>query len=233
MCCTHTLISSAAHKHQSLLKSLWLLTSEHLIKTNCLIWPAEGVKLWRREALHKCVGWCEYEAAYQAPPFAFPNFPSCMSLIRLSGLHHVTRKRGSPPFPLLTERKYSNRGGRRWALLRRQLKITGIFKAAEESQGRQRLDSLSPGRSSLLLLSLILARFSLLLLLSVHQTCNMTTTTTPHLNHIFLCQRKPTTDLNDVMKLSVASPQLSAASEAWLGQSKQEAPLTQTSSIYI
>lgn len=72
----------------------------------------------------------------------------------------MTRKHGSPPFPLLTEGKYCNRGGRRWALLRSWLKITGIFKAAEESQGRQRLDSLSPGRSSLFLLSRFLAGFS-------------------------------------------------------------------------
>lgn len=62
----------------------------------------------------------------------------------------MIRKCGSHPFPLLTERKHCNRGGRRWALLRRRLKITGIFKAAEESQGRQRLDSLPPDRSSLL-----------------------------------------------------------------------------------
>lgn len=85
--------------------------------------------------------------------FALPNFPSCVSLLRLPELRHMTRKCGSPPFPLLTERKYCNRGGRRWALLRRRLKITGIFKAAEESQGRQRLDSLPPGRSSLFPLS--------------------------------------------------------------------------------
>lgn len=98
------------------------------------------------------------------PSFARPHFPCCMSLIRLPEPHHVTRKCGSPPFPLLTERKYCNRGGRRWALLRRWLKITGIFKAAEESQGRQRLDSLPPGRSSLLPLSLFLADFSLSLL---------------------------------------------------------------------
>lgn len=93
------------------------------------------------------------------PSFALPHFPCSMSLIRLPHLHHVTRKCGSPPFPLLTERKYCNRGGRRWALLRRWLKITGIFKAAEESQGRQRLDSLPPGRSSLSPLSLFLAHF--------------------------------------------------------------------------
>lgn len=42
MCCTHTLISSAAHERQSLLWSLWLLTSKHLIKADCLIWPAWG-----------------------------------------------------------------------------------------------------------------------------------------------------------------------------------------------
>lgn len=98
------------------------------------------------------------------PSVALPHFPRCMSLIRLPEMHHVTRKCGSPSFPLLSERKYCNRGGRRWALLRRRLKITGIFKAAEESQGRQRLDSLPPGRSSLLLLSLFLADFSLSLL---------------------------------------------------------------------
>lgn len=45
MCCTHALISSTAHERQSLLWSLWPLTSEHLIETDCLIWPAEGVKL--------------------------------------------------------------------------------------------------------------------------------------------------------------------------------------------
>lgn len=83
------------------------------------------------------------------PSFAFPHLLPSLNLIQLPECH-VTRKCGSPPFPLLTERKYCNRGGRRWALLRRWLKITGIFKAAEESQGRQRLDSLPPGRSSLL-----------------------------------------------------------------------------------
>lgn len=98
------------------------------------------------------------------PSFALPNSPSCMSLVCLTELYHVTRKCGSPPFPLLTERKYCNRRGRRWALLRRRLKITGIFKAAEESQGRQRLDSLPPGRSSLLPLRLFLADFSFSLL---------------------------------------------------------------------
>lgn len=96
--------------------------------------------------------------------FALLHFPFCKSLIRLHELHHVTRKCGSPPFPLLTERKYCSRGGRRWALLRRRLKITGIFKAAEESQGRQRLDSLPPGRSSLLPRTLFLADFSFSLL---------------------------------------------------------------------
>lgn len=91
----------------------------------------------------KCV--CELPrrlALLSSPHSLFPS-----SLI---WLHHVTRKSGSSPFPLLTERKYCKRGGRRWAVLRRWLKITGIFKAAEETQGRQRLDSLPPGRSSLL-----------------------------------------------------------------------------------
>ncbi|KAI9524672.1 hypothetical protein NQZ68_016681 [Dissostichus eleginoides] len=95
------------------------LTSEHLIKTDCLFWPAEGLKLWGKAVLSESVGWCGCEAANQAPS---------TPLIR------------SSPLPLLV--------GRRWALLRRWLKITGIFKAAEESQGRQRLDSLPPGRSS-------------------------------------------------------------------------------------
>lgn len=67
MCCTHALISSGAHERQSQLWSLWLLTSEHLIKTDCLIWPAEGVKRWRKEVLSENVGWCGYEAASPAP----------------------------------------------------------------------------------------------------------------------------------------------------------------------
>lgn len=97
------------------------------------------------------------------PSFALPHLPPSLNLIQLPE-RHVTRKCGSPPFPLLTERKYCNRGGRRWALLRCWLKITGIFKAAEESQGRQRLDSLPPGRSSLLPRSLFFADFSFSLL---------------------------------------------------------------------
>lgn len=88
------------------------------------------------------------ELSLSSPHSLFPTSP-LVSLTWLPELHHVIRKSGSPPFPLLTERKYCNRGGRHWALLRRWLKITGIFKAAEESQGRQRLDSLPPGRSSL------------------------------------------------------------------------------------
>lgn len=100
-----------------------------------------------------CVGMRQPTKFPLLPSFFLPHFPCCKSLIQLPELHHVTRKHGSPPFPLLTERKYCNRGGRRWALLRSWLKITGIFKAAEESQGRQRLDSLSPGRSFLFLLS--------------------------------------------------------------------------------
>lgn len=170
MCCTHTLISSAAHKHKSQLWAFWLLTSGYLIKPDCLIRflirPAEGVTLWRKvlsEYVGCCVGIRQPAKLSLLPAFSLPHFPGCMSeLLRsLYEMHHVTRKRGSPPFPLLTERKYCNRGGRRWALLRSRLKITGIFKSAEESQGRQRLDSLPPGRSSLLLLSQFLAGFSL------------------------------------------------------------------------
>lgn len=138
------------------------------------------------------------------PSFALPHLPPSLNLIQLPECH-VTRKCGSPPFPLLTERKYCNRGGRRWALLRRWLKITGIFKAAEESQGRQRLDSLPPGRSSLLPRSLFSPTSPFLCFLfethfTLHKPCDMTTTTTPFLNHIFRPLWKPTTKLYDVMK---------------------------------
>lgn len=118
MCCTHALISFAAHEHQSLPRSFWLLTSEHLIKTDCLIrrliWPAEGFKPYRKEALSAdSVGWCEYKVANQAPsPSLTRPSPLLLLHVQLLRLDHVTRKCGSLPFPLLKERKYLKGGWR-------------------------------------------------------------------------------------------------------------------------
>lgn len=144
---------------------------------------------------------CELLWEYELPllPLIHSSpLPLLLLLFRLPGLHHVTRKSGSLPLPLLTERKYCNRRGRRWALLRRRLKITGIFKAAEESQGRQRLDSLPPGRSSLSSLSASFSHdFSSLIL----PPCEFKFTffTNPCLGHIFRRLRKPTAKVYEVM----------------------------------
>lgn len=68
MCCTHTLISSAAHEHQSLLWPLWLLTSEHLIKAELPhLASLRGLNFRRKEVLSEYVGWCGCSAANQAP----------------------------------------------------------------------------------------------------------------------------------------------------------------------
>lgn len=70
------------------------------------------------------------------------------------------------------------------SLLRRWLKITCIFKAAEESQDRQRLDSLPPGRSSLSPPSPSLMTFATLRPpLKPFHLVHMTTYS--YLNHIF------------------------------------------------
>lgn len=179
---------------------------------------------------------CELLWEYELPllPLIHSSpLPLLLLLFRLPGLHHVTRKSGSLPLPLLTERKYCNRRGRRWALLRRRLKITGIFKAAEESQGRQRLDSLPPGRSSLSSLSASFSHdFSSLAL----PPCEFkfTFSTNPCLGHIFRRSRKPTAKVYEVMNAWLHPrplPQLCLAiKEAWLELSKQTAP-AKTSTI--
>lgn len=144
---------------------------------------------------------CELLWEYELPllPLIHSSpLPLLLLLFWLPGLRHVTRKSGSLPLPLLTERKYCNRRGRRWALLRRRLKITGIFKAAEESQGRQRLDSLPPGRSSLSSLSASFSHdFSSLAL--PPREFKFTFFTNLCLGHIFRRLRKPTAKVYEVM----------------------------------
>lgn len=155
------------------------------------------------------------------PSFAIPHFPCWISPLRLPALRHVIRKCGSHPFPLLTERKHCNRGGRRWALLRRWLKITGIFKAAEESQGRQRLDSLPPGRSSLLPRNLFLSLLPRLTPFHFIQT--------PQNNH------HPTHTIKDTAwwKHTAGWWHPCPALSAWLGFSKQTAPADSEQHIHM
>lgn len=144
---SHFLRSSQTPISAEVLFGRWRLNI--WLKTECLIRHpgCQGGRRW----VNVWAGAGTRPAAVQAP--SPPLSPSSVGLILLPVLYHVTRKCGSPSFPLLAERKYCNRGGCRWALLRRGLKITGIFKAAEESQDRQRPDSLPPGWSSLLPLS--------------------------------------------------------------------------------
>lgn len=108
------------------------LTSEHLIRRARLIWGLSSG---------------EAGVATEQPSFNSPLPP-------LVGPDHVTRKSGSSLyFPSWLRGNFVTE----WAgaaLLRRRLKITGIFKAAEESQDKQRLDSLPPDRSSFLPLGL-------------------------------------------------------------------------------
>lgn len=224
MCCTHALISSTAHQHQSLLFSLWPLTSVHLIKTDCLIWPAGGR--------------CGYEAANRAPsPLLIHSSPLPLLFLLFGCLGCIMWPGSVAPlhFPLLTERKYCNRRGRRWALLRRWLKITGIFKAAEESQGRQRLDSLPPGRSSLLPLSLFLA-FSLSA--SSSKTISLHTSWPPNHTSTTLSYACGSPLLNYMtwwmLEVGLFAPHLCPAIQRLVPvcPSKQP-PLTQTSSICI
>lgn len=177
--------------------------------------------------------WGSQPSSLSSPRLLFPT--SLVECLLLPGLHHVTRKCGSPPLPLLTERQYCQRGGRRWALLRRWLKITGIFKAAEESQGRQRLDSLPPGRSSRLPLSLFLADFSLSqlpLLRPFHSTQALQhdhdhhPIPQPHFpNPVEAhCKILWCAESSVLVGCFPAWPQLCPAIETWLGLSKQTAP---------
>lgn len=69
---------------------------------------------------------------------------------RFLGPDHVTGKSDSSlHFPSWLRGNFVTEGAGA-ATLRRRLKITGIFKAVEESRDKQRLDSLPPGRSSFL-----------------------------------------------------------------------------------
>lgn len=134
------------------------------LEQTCLIWPAEGKRgggvggrasQERRRLVNTRPG--EGTRRPTKLPKTLPRSllpASPLSLGAAPQDQEAWLPSNTPPFPLppfsplLTERKYCNRGGRRSSLLRRRLKITGIFKAAVESRGRHRLDSLPAGRSS-------------------------------------------------------------------------------------
>lgn len=104
-------------------------------------------KAWRREVPSECVGWCERGASH-----ALLFSPPTLDVSYLAPWSSTCDQEAWLPsfsLPLALQKGNSPReGGGRWALLRCWLKITGIFKAAEESQGKQKLDSLPPGWSS-------------------------------------------------------------------------------------